>query len=79
MLSSGGINMSRDFPVKKSSRYEELLRQATKYPALETFCTPQGLKGIYRLDGNRTRTFLVAEVQRKEQELREQLSEESER
>lgn len=41
----------------------ECLRQATKYAPIATFCAKDGLTGIYRLNNNIVRTFLVSEVE----------------
>jgi len=66
-------------PNEKKIKYEKLLEQATVYPPISIF-TDYGneKRGIYRVDGNAVRTFLVSEVERKRKELKQQQGEQGE-
>lgn len=48
---------------------KEILRQATKYEPIVTFMTKEGLTGIYRIDNNIVRTFLVKDVDNARREI----------
>ena len=59
------------FSSDKKNKYEEALGRATEKTPISIFDTPEGKKGIYVLDDNVARTFLLSEVARKKRELSE--------